>query len=594
MKNSKGYAAAALIAFAMVFGFDKAGSAEPGMQVLSRGPVHEAFANVVVFDPEPGVVFPKTLPDRIEEIPPDQRPAGNNITWIPGYWAWDDERNDYLWVSGVWRALPPGRQWVPGYWEQSDRGFQWVSGYWADAAIQQPIYLPAPPANLEEGPNIAAPSDEYVWAPGHWNWYQGRYAWQPGSWVVGQPDREWYPDSYVWTPSGYVFVDGYWDYSVDRRGVLFAPVYFEPSVYERQDYQYSPNIVVALAGLLANLFQRPSYDHYYFGDYYDDTYRNQGFYYWSYPQSGRYRYDPIYEQQRWEYRRDREWRNRLETLYQYRRDHEEARPWRTWESQRSISTREQSNDNNLVIVVPLNQLQDGRNSPIRFQQVDREERQRIVQRSQEIRKSRGDRRTVNNPQRLEEKPAPSKGKPAENQAAEQSLKQESQKEFKQHQARQKASQEVNRQDEQDVRQYQAAQEARQEAKQQDVRQHQATQKAKQEAKQQDVKQHQAAQVARQEAKQQEVKQQQAEQKARQEAKQQDGNRKRAAQDARQEAKQQDIKQHQATPKAKQEPKQEPAPSAPHAPVVEKQSESVPSEVPAEEEVRKNKKERRGN
>ena len=34
------------------------------------------------------------------------------------------------------------------------------------------------------------------------------------------------PAHYVWTPRGYVFVDGYYDYSVARRGVLFAPVYF--------------------------------------------------------------------------------------------------------------------------------------------------------------------------------------------------------------------------------------------------------------------------------------------------------------------------------------------------------------------------------
>ena len=93
-------------------------SAEQGVQVLTRGPVHEAFAETVTYDPEPGVIVPKAPPAAIEEVPPEQRLEGANVAWIPGYWAWDDERKDFLWVSGIWRDLPPGRQWVPGYWGQ--------------------------------------------------------------------------------------------------------------------------------------------------------------------------------------------------------------------------------------------------------------------------------------------------------------------------------------------------------------------------------------------------------------------------------------------------------------------------------------------
>ena len=88
-------------------------NAEQAVQVLTRGPVHEAFAETVTFDPEPGIVVPKAPPAAIEEVPPEQRLKGANVAWIPGYWAWDDEREDFLWVSGIWRDLPPGRQWVP-------------------------------------------------------------------------------------------------------------------------------------------------------------------------------------------------------------------------------------------------------------------------------------------------------------------------------------------------------------------------------------------------------------------------------------------------------------------------------------------------
>src|SRR5438093_9202795 len=79
-----------------------------GMQVLTQGPVHEAFAEPVVYDPRPGPVIPKQPPAPIEEMPPEQKPEGDDVQWVPGYWAWDDSRNDFLWISGIWRAVPPG------------------------------------------------------------------------------------------------------------------------------------------------------------------------------------------------------------------------------------------------------------------------------------------------------------------------------------------------------------------------------------------------------------------------------------------------------------------------------------------------------
>ena len=142
-----------VVVMAMVTGFGpaKAFSApetEQGVQVLTRGPVHEAFAETVIFNPEPGIVVTKAPPEAIDELPPDQKPEGDNVAWIPGYWAWDDEAGDFLWVSGIWRDLPPDRQWVPGYWVRSGQGYQWTSGYWADAQASEVEYLPEPPATV--------------------------------------------------------------------------------------------------------------------------------------------------------------------------------------------------------------------------------------------------------------------------------------------------------------------------------------------------------------------------------------------------------------------------------------------------------------
>src|SRR5205085_795065 len=82
----------------------------------ARGPVHEAFAPLAA-DPEPTKSIAKRPPAPIEELPPDDKPNGA-VIWISGYWAFDDERNDFLWVSGTWRAPPPGKQWVAGYWRE--------------------------------------------------------------------------------------------------------------------------------------------------------------------------------------------------------------------------------------------------------------------------------------------------------------------------------------------------------------------------------------------------------------------------------------------------------------------------------------------
>src|SRR3954468_18281834 len=84
---------------------------DPGVEVLTRGPVHEAYANAVSTQPAAGLLAPKAPPEPIEELPPDQRPEGDNVQWLPGYWAWDEDKQDYLWVSGFWRVPPPGRTW---------------------------------------------------------------------------------------------------------------------------------------------------------------------------------------------------------------------------------------------------------------------------------------------------------------------------------------------------------------------------------------------------------------------------------------------------------------------------------------------------
>ena len=54
--------------------------------------MHEAFAEPISYDPEPGEFVEKEPPEAIEELPPETQPEGDNIVWIPGYWNWDEDR----------------------------------------------------------------------------------------------------------------------------------------------------------------------------------------------------------------------------------------------------------------------------------------------------------------------------------------------------------------------------------------------------------------------------------------------------------------------------------------------------------------------
>lgn len=307
-----------------------------GVEVLARGPVHEAYAEPVESRPPPSPVVSKAPPDPIDELPPDQKPAGQNVVWIPGYWAWEDDQQDYVWVSGFWREAPPGRTWVPGYWQQVEEGWQWVAGFWADAGQDQLMLVPPPPPSIDQGASTPPPQADSDYVPGCWVYRETRFWWRPGFWVRHRPDWCWVPAHYCRAPGGCVFVEGYWDHPLHLRGLLFAPVRLARGLIAQAGWTFVPTYVIQADALITALFVRPAAYHYYFGDYFEDRYQRGGFVPWVDYRVARSAFDPNFAYYRHEFRREPRWEEGLRDLYRARFRGDVPRPPRTLEQQAQV------------------------------------------------------------------------------------------------------------------------------------------------------------------------------------------------------------------------------------------------------------------
>jgi len=388
--------------------------APPGAEVLTQGPIHEAFAKPTGLNPQPGPIVKKRPPDAVQEIPPPQKPDGDNIVWITGYWAWDDDRNDFLWVSGLYRNAPPGQTWTPGYWQEVAGGYQWTPGFWVATDREEVQYLPQPPESLEQGPSAPAPSENHFWVPGTWVYQNANYGWQPGYWTVARPNWIWVPAHYVWTPGGFVFIGGYWDFVLAHRGCLFAPVYYTQPVYLAPAYVYTPTVLINVGTFDDCLFVRPSYCHYYFGDYFGPQYVGLGFRPWfsvgfnigNVGVNIGYGYDPLFTYYRWAgTRRDPNWLARRQEHFDLLRRNENLRPPHTLVAQQQLIQQNKAKNitntnitnnvtntiinNNTNIAAPITQVakDPGKaGTDFKFHNVSQTERKELADKGRELQK----------------------------------------------------------------------------------------------------------------------------------------------------------------------------------------------------------------
>jgi len=372
--------------------------AESEGEILLQGPVHEAFATPIAYDPTASPIILNEPPEPIDELPPEFAPEGESVIWIPGYWAWDEERADFIWISGLWRSAPPDREWAPGYWFAVEDGYQWIPGAWLPIASEELVYYPEPPISLEQGPNVAAPSPDYLWSPGVWVYVDQYYRWRPGSWILGRAGRVWTPSCYRRAARGYLFIDGYWDYEYVARGRLFAPVYFHTPYVIHTSYHYSPRIVVHVdQRFMTQLFVNVGCNRYHFGDYYGahkTTYRPC----YDYHANAR-GYSPCVSYNDWRYgRQGVDYVHHLESWGRHYQSHPEYRPPRTWSDQQNYLDRhnDYAHASHAAIGSPIgrNMGQHGSSTPSRMTQLNQSQRNDFSRAAQEIRGMSVDRHRI--------------------------------------------------------------------------------------------------------------------------------------------------------------------------------------------------------
>jgi hypothetical protein len=319
--------------------------------VQARGVLHEAFAQPADAVPQPGPIVPKQPPDPIPEEPPNQRPDGPNVEWIGGYWAWDADTNEFIWISGGYRDAPEGRKYIAGYWEQTPDGWRWVPGFWAPDNQPELPYVPQPPNPLDVGPNVPPPGADYFWCPGIWIYKETRFVWRPGYYARCRPGFVWISPHYCWTPGGYLFVSGYWDEPLDSCGLLFAPVAFSRPVWRTPGFVWRPSYVVGWRSALASLFIDTRGHHYRYGDWYGKVYADRGIQPWHV--AGAKRYDPLWSYYSVVNRNNAGWQKGLTQVYADRLANVAVRPPRTLTDQIAGAK-----SGGVQVVQPLTALKD--------------------------------------------------------------------------------------------------------------------------------------------------------------------------------------------------------------------------------------------
>ena len=97
--------------------------------------------------PSPAPSSPASRPTPSRSCRPTRSPRATTCSGSPATGPGTTRRNDFLWVSGFWRDVPPGRRWVPGTGRRSRAAGSGSPGFWAADQAEQVSYVPPPAAD---------------------------------------------------------------------------------------------------------------------------------------------------------------------------------------------------------------------------------------------------------------------------------------------------------------------------------------------------------------------------------------------------------------------------------------------------------------
>ncbi len=241
-------------------------SAEASNYQTLEGIAHEAYL-MSIGDTVTLESVKQTPPQPVTEHVPE--PTVEGAVWIPGYWSLDIERQDFIWVGGVWRKPPPEHKWVPGYWKRFPTGWVRLPGFWNQTEKKRLEFIEqAPPTPIEEETG-QSPEEDYFWAKGHWTFDKEtqEYQWSNGRWERLDPNWILVPAHYSWRPGGYVLIPAYWDWTLEERGIPYASIFVPKS--NRSHVVYEPTIAIDPSIVTRRaFFWYPNYSYFFAHDNY--------------------------------------------------------------------------------------------------------------------------------------------------------------------------------------------------------------------------------------------------------------------------------------------------------------------------------------
>jgi len=144
----------------------------------------------------PGRVSMSIPPPPRAEVRP-KAPPGDDLAWVPGYWSFDDELADFVWISGTY-VVRPKRPVVVAAAPVASPPV--ASPPVASPPVASPPVVVEPARELDAAiaaapapkveavappPPAVAAQPNAVWVAGHWVLVGRTWRWTPGAWING-------------------------------------------------------------------------------------------------------------------------------------------------------------------------------------------------------------------------------------------------------------------------------------------------------------------------------------------------------------------------------------------------------------------------